>query len=83
MNLHIVLLRPEKKIGVHILPFSNFEPLPLYNHMHVPGPFCPYANFTTARERDNQAGPCWWTCFIVPHGMYCVIFWHSTTEHVG
>ena len=20
----------------HILPFSDFEPLPLYNHVHVP-----------------------------------------------
>ena len=29
-----MLLRPEKKIGV--LPFSDFEPLPLYNHVPLP-----------------------------------------------
>uniref|UniRef100_A0A671Y0U5 C1q domain-containing protein n=1 Tax=Sparus aurata TaxID=8175 RepID=A0A671Y0U5_SPAAU len=27
--------RPEKTFG-HILPFSDFEPLPFYNHVHVP-----------------------------------------------
>ena len=30
-----MLLRPGKKCG-HILPFSDFEPLPLYNHVHIP-----------------------------------------------
>ena len=29
-------IRPKKKFG-HILPFSDSEPLPLYNHVHVPG----------------------------------------------
>ena len=29
-----MLSRPEKNVG---LPFSDFEPLPLYNHVHVPG----------------------------------------------
>ena len=40
INLHIVLLRPEKNVAcavhAHILPFPDFEPLPLYNHVHNP-----------------------------------------------
>ena len=31
-----MLLRPEKHLASHILPYSEFEPLPLYNHVHVP-----------------------------------------------
>ena len=32
-----MLLRPENKFWyAHIFPFYDFEPLPLYNHVHVP-----------------------------------------------
>ena len=43
-----IALRPEKKIGTHILPFSDFEPLLLYNHnqvFHLQGKLCMFSHF--------------------------------------
>ena len=41
------MLSWSEKNWVHVLPFSDFEPLPRYNHVHVPAQlYCPALNHT-------------------------------------
>ena len=42
---------------MHILPFSDFEPLPLYNYVHIPGgSYVANADFATAVPTVIQQG---------------------------
>ena len=54
INLHTVI-KARKKCW-YLLPFSEFEPLPLYNHVHVPGGNEPAISSVRADLNTASAG---------------------------